>query len=503
MEFRRTDVLVIGGGIAGLRAAIAARAEGAKVILLSKRKAGKSGASLVANTGHRIFSPGQPVDAYTQTMKSSQGLAEADLVKVMADESYDAITEMIEWGCPLELEYINQRPTYARCKQWKGILLTEPLRRKAEAVGVEILDGYTALRLLNHSGRVRGAFAVARDEQLFCFLAGSVVLAAGGVGQLYHPTDNPVDICGDGIALAWDAGAEVMDLEFVQFYPYQLQSPMCMDLHITTFQLGAHLVNQNGVRFMEEYPEQELVTRDLLSREMFLQDGPVYLDLVEVDFEELQKFHPRLVEKYWEDEDLVVSPIQHFAMGGVRMDAMGHSSLPGLYVCGEVAAGVHGANRLGGNALTECSVFGRRAGRTAAQDAKGVHWEIEKGMEEELAGELYIPEMGSDRYWMDRATLGHLMWETVGIVRDGEALKEAMQAIRGEIVRFEETRPRSILEWYQMRHMLVTAHLIAEAAYRREESRGAHYRLDFPETDPMWEGHLVICQNSIRFEKMK
>lgn len=502
MEFCRTDVLVIGGGIAGLRAAIAARQSGAEVILLSKRKAGKSGASLVANTGHRIFSSGQPVDAVTQTLKSGQGLAEAELVNILLEESYDAVLEMIQWGCPLEIEYINRQPGYARCRQWKGVLLTEPLRRKAEELGVTILDGYTVLQLLNIGGRVRGGFAAAKDERLFCFLAGAVVLATGGVGQLYHPTDNPVDVCGDGIALAWETGAECMDLEFIQYYPYQLQSPKCMDVHVTTFRLGAHLINESGDRFMEEYPEQELVTRDRLSQEMFLQEGSVYLDLMDADLGELQKIHPWLVEKYWNDEDLIMSPIQHFSMGGVRMDPHGRSSVPGLYVCGEVAGGVHGANRLGGNALTECSVFGRRAGRTAAADAREAD-RTAVGSEEELAGELFIPEAGSDRYWMDRAALSHLMWEAVGIVRDGERLQEAMRAIRAEILRFEQTCPRSVLEWYQMRHMLVTAHLITEVAYRREESRGAHYRLDFPETDSAWEGHLVVCQNSISFEKMK
>lgn len=503
MEFRRTDVVVIGGGMAGLRAAIAARMEGAEVILLSKRKAGKSGASLVANTGHRIFSPGLPVDAYEQTLKSGQGLAEKELVQVLAEESLNAIEELIQWGCPLEIEYANQIPAYARCSPWKGILLTEPMRRKAEEVGVMILDGYSALKLIEQGGRVTGVFAVDRTERVHCVLAQSVVLAAGGLGQVYHPTDNPVDIGGDGIALAWDAGAELIDLEFVQFYPYQLHSPLSMDLHMTTFQLGAHLLNENGERFMEDYPEQELVTRDVLSREMFLQDGNVYLDLLESDLDELEKIHPRLVELYWKDEDLIVSPIQHFSMGGVRTDREGRSSLPGLYVCGEAAAGVHGANRLGGNALTECSVFGRRAGQRAAWDARHGEPAMQGVTRGEIMAQLYIPESGDDHYWMDRAELGHLMWEAAGIVRDGEKLKIATQSICREIIRFEGTRPRSLAEWYQMRHMLIAAHLLTETAFRREESRGAHYRLDFPETDPEWEGHLVVCQNSISFEKMK
>ncbi len=496
MEIIFTQVLVIGGGIAGMRAALAAREKGVEVILISKGKIGKSGSSLVANTGHRIYSPGlsEDQDMIVQTMKSGQGLADRELVEILARESFEVVRELQCWDCPVQFEYhqgCSDRPIYARCKERKGILITQRLRQLIEEQGVKILDKYSALQLITDKGRVIGVFATYEDR-IYCFLAGAVILATGGVGRLYYPTDNPVDVGGDSVALAWSCGAEVMDLEFVQFYPYQLQYPANMDIHISTFRLGARLMNQSGDHFMSEYPERELVTRDILSREMFLQNGEISLDLIDIDLTELEKVNPRLFQLYLSDEELVVSPIQHFFMGGVRMDKDGRSTLSGLYVCGEAGSGVHGVNRLGGNALTECLVFGRRAGWNAALEALANEDQLFELDQKIIQQQLAIPETGEDNYLLMNARLSHIMWEGVGIVRDGEGLRTALHEIKKDLTTVEMSKPRSITEWYQIRNRLITAKLIAEAALLREESRGAHYRLDFPEIDPGLEGHLIF-----------
>lgn len=507
VEFMQAEVLVIGGGIAGMRASLAAREEGALVTLLSKRKTGKAGASLVANTGHRIFSStsNPEFDNQKATYRSGQGLAEEELVEMLAVESYGAVKELKSWGCPIEFEYgsIEQEEPivhYARCPERKGLLITQVLRQRCEEAGIHLKDGFTVLKLIRTRGRVIGVFAI-HQNQIYCFLAKAVILATGGIGQLYQATDNPVDLVGETLALAWEVGAELMDLEFVQFYPYQLQSPISMDIHTSVFRLGAYLLNDQGDRFMEDYPNQELETRDLVSREMFLQEGDIYLDLMNADLDELKKINPRLLELYFNDQDLLVSPIQHFFMGGVKMDIDGRSTIPGLYVCGEAAAGVHGANRLGGNALTECSVFGTRAGRAAGQETKVLELSFEKTDQEWFRDQLYIPELGDDQYLTMQVRLQHIMWEAVGVVRDGSQLRIALKEILKKQMILEESKPRSIVEWYQMKSMLIAARLIAEAALMRQESRGAHYRLDYPETDSQWKGHIVIERDRIEFQK--
>lgn len=507
MEFRQAEVLVIGGGIAGMRASLAAREGGASVTLLSKRKIGKAGASLVANTGHRIFSStlNPEFDNLKETYLSGQGLAVEDLVEVLAAESYDAVKELKDWGCPIDFEYhpagIEEGIVhYARCSQRKGLLITQVLRQRCEETNIALKDGFTVIKLIRARDRIIGAYAIHQD-QIYCFLAKAVILATGGIGQLYQSTDNPIDQVGETLALAWEVGAKLMDLEFVQFYPYQLQSPVSMDIHTSVFRLGAYLLNEQGDRFMEEYPKQELETRDLVSREMFLQDGDIYLDLMDADLDELKKTNPNLLKLYFKDQDLLVSPIQHFFMGGVKMDVDGRSSIPGLYVCGEAATGVHGANRLGGNALTECSVFGRRAGLEAAQETKGLEFSLEEIDQVWLKDQLVIPKLGEDQYLTMQIRLQHIMWEAVGIVRDGLQIRKALKEIRKKRVFLEKSKPGSLVEWYQMKNMLIAAQLIAEAALMRQESRGAHYRLDYPETDPQWKGHIVVERDQFEFQK--
>lgn len=507
MEFYFTDVLVIGGGIAGMRAAIAARERGVEVTLLSKKKAGKSGASLVANTGHRLFSQEQPseYDFYQETLKSGQGLTDKKLLNVLVNDSVDVIRDLQEWGVPFNIDFYQEKnpngdqfisdiPLYARCPERKGILITEKLREVCEKRMIKILDNYTVIQLIKDANRIVGVFVTYQDE-VSCFLAKTVVLATGGIGQLYQHTDNPVDVKGDAVALAWLIGADLIDLEFVQFYPYQLKSPVFLDIHTLVFRLGARLLNADGEYFMENYPKQELETRDIVSREMFLQNSEIFLDLSNVNLDELEKVNPRLKKLYLTEKNLLVSPIQHFYMGGVRIGVRGQTTIPGLYACGEAAGGLHGANRLGGNALTECNVFGRLIGYAAAEEAKGVKVNSEENFLTTIESQLNLPVKGENNYRQIISSLQELMWTNVGIIRNAGGLKYALCEINRWVAEFIKSKPASITEYFLTKNMLITAGLIVETAIMRRESRGAHYRSDFPQIDPEWENHIIVRNN--------
>ena len=502
MEFIITEVLVLGGGVAGMRAAISAREEGAEVMLLSRGKVGKSGSSAIANTGHRIFPKHEELQyKYIEdTLKSGQGLAEPELLEVLAGDSYEAVLKLQEWGCPVEFEFFNGQPVYARCPERSGLLITEKLRQHCEAVGVHMREGYSVLQLVKRAERVIGAY-VAKDAKIYCVLAKAVVLATGGIGQLYFATDNPFEITGEGVALAWQCGAEMIDLEFVQFYPYQLSEPEFLDVHMSTFLVGGMLINEAGRRFMDSYPQKELETWDLVSREMFLQQSKIFLDLTRADLKRLMQKNKPLFDLYLNGQELLMEPIQHFFMGGVRIDSCARSTVAGLFICGEAAGGIHGANRLGGNALTECNVFGQLAGRSAAAEAGEWDYELADLNMEALREAFYVPREGEDSFGDLRYSLSKVMWDAVGIIRDGQGLTEALHWINHAMVQLAESRPVLFTEWYETRNMLITANLITMAAHMREESRGAHFRLDFPEKAQDWAGHIVICGEKLFLER--
>ena len=395
-----TDVLILGGGLAALRAAIAAASAGARVAVMTKGTAGRAGSSAITSAGFSVaIGQADPADSpqshFADTIRGG-GVNRRRLVEIFCEEAPARFWEMVSWGVQFERDAGTGRilqhpsgdhshPRTAVCVQHKGIGMTLPLR--AAAAGVEFLDRIIALDLMHDENGVSGV--VALDQQtleLLAVRARATILATGGIGQLYPVTSNPNDVTGDGLALAYRAGARLVDMEFMQFYPWRLISYVTgrMPVQPSSFVAGAVLRNADGERFMPRYdPERgDATTRDIAARAIYTEilegrgvHGGVRLDLSQAPLEEFTRLNPR-VGRYFSDHgldlataELILAPEAHFLMGGVVIDENGRTSLPGLLAAGEVSGGSDGGNRLDSNAIPAGQVFGRRAGLAAAADA--------------------------------------------------------------------------------------------------------------------------------------
>jgi succinate dehydrogenase/fumarate reductase flavoprotein subunit len=505
LEEIRTEVLIIGSGGAGLRAAVAAAQAGRKTLVVSKASAGRGTSTLISYgvlTGHAEgYGPGRHGE---QTLAAGRGINQSDLVEALVAEAPDRLQELLAWGLPADVHQgylVSQGRPLAL-----GAGLINCLLTKAGQAKVEFLAGLQVARIAPHgSGISVYAWHEGRRRWLLIRAAG-VVLASGGLGGLYLRHDNPGRMLGEGYALALEAGAALQDLEFVQFFPLLLAEPGRPKIVISSpLEHLGRLVNDQGQDILakhgiNERPAAEKA-RDKLSQalhqEIEVEGRTVFLDLRRADRKAWAEhpFSAPLMELLLDrcqgrERPLKVAPTAHFFMGGVSIDPFCRTGVPGLLASGEAAGGLHGANRLGGNALTETVVFGARAGETAAAWARenplaGTGPEPEAPSFPDLS-EASRPETGSSSAAiMDR--LKRTMWRQAGVVRDREGLEEASARVAGlrndleELFRAGRAGPRDrILE---LRGALDTAGLIIAAALRREESRGAHFRSDFPAQD--------------------
>jgi fumarate reductase (CoM/CoB) subunit A len=381
------------------------------------------------------------------------------------------------------------------------------------ATGVDVLENVLIVELLVDDGRVIGAIGLRRDRVgLVVIRARATVLGAGGAGRLFSVTSNPVDVTGGGYALALEAGAVLRDMEFIQFYPWRLIRPFGssrVPVQPSTFVAGAKLYNARGERFMEAYDpiKKEAATRDISARGIFDQiragqavDGGVVLDVSDVPDDVFRHENKKVVERLdphgidYRTIPLIIAPEAHFVMGGVLIDATGASSLSGLYACGETAGGVHGGNRLNSNAVPETQVFGHRAGQAAARTATTTRsGRLESAVARRWAGRLeglrdatfdVSPELKAAL-----ATFREAMWLGLGIVRTeaglGKALAEAA-ATRERAAITPAATLGDLVANTELGHLAATAAAVASSALFRTESRAAHYRDDYPTTDPAW-----------------
>jgi len=504
LEEIRTEVLVIGSGGAGLRAALAAAQAGRKTLVVSKASAGRGTSTLISYgvlTGHEEgYGPARHRE---ETLAAGRGINQAGLVEALVAEAPERLKELLAWGLTAD---VYQGYLVSRGRPLAlGAGLVGCLLAQAREAGVGFKAGLQVARLLPR-GPGLSVLAWQEGRQAWLLIrAAAVVLASGGLGGLYLRHDNPGRILGEGYALALEAGATLQDMEFVQFYPLLLAEPGRPRIVISSplDHLG-RLVNQRGQDILEKYglterPAAEKA-RDRLSQalhqEIEIEGGKVYLDLRRADRKAWldHPFSAPFLELLLDrcqgrERPLLVAPAVHFFMGGVSIDTDGRTGVPGLLACGEAAGGLHGANRLGGNALTETIVFGARAGAAAAAWA-GENPLAGTGSSREaetlLAG--LGPASGEDG--PARALLGRLkrtMWDRAGIVRSREGLEEATARVTGLEAELEELAAagragpgEKVLE---LRGALETAGLIIAAALRREESRGAHFRSDFPAQD--------------------
>jgi fumarate reductase (CoM/CoB) subunit A len=518
-----TDVLVVGGGLAALRAALEARRAGATVRMACKGMVGRSGASSVAGQGYSAAfghggEPDSPALHTEDTLLAGRGLADPRLVAALCEEAPSRLLELEAWGAAFEkrdgrfVQYRSGGHRAARSCIGKGhraTALMQPLRRTAAGLGVEFVDRLAALSLLMDGGAVCGLLAMDLESGVPAAVpARGVILATGGAGQLYRVTSNPVDLTGDGYAMALDAGAELVDMEFYQFYPWRIVEPLGNRARICvqpwTFARGARLVNRFGNAFMAAYdPERrDAAGRDVVARAIADQlrrglgiRGGVRVDLSDVSpetFVELNPLPARLLARHGlgpHNCELLVTPEAHFAIGGVRIRPDGATGVPGLFAAGEVAGGVHGADRLGDNALPDAVVFGARAGAAVARHAARGGLLVGPGPIAAAALERLVSGRRPEAHGAlaaSRMRLAEAMWAGAGVLRNAEGLADALRVARDVYDRAEAMRPtspRGLVTKVETMHLAAVGEAVARAALLRTESRGAHYREDHPHED--------------------
>lgn len=497
------DVLVIGGGLGAMYAAVEAAKTGERVSLISKAPAGGSGSSLVSMSVHR-FAPSEASEKskyLKRFLDSCKGIGDPTVIDLLVQQGAQAVERLCDLGLKLEFKdtSVDGRDYhYFACGIPKqGSSLTKPVLNHLKSLpNVRLEEGYMAVRLVLENRRINGVIAE-RDNQLFFFPAKAVVLATGGAGPVYANTSNTSDLTGDGYAMALEAGLSLQDMEFVQFYPYRVYSPARCDIFPDLFERGARFFNERGERFMEAYPRKELENRDVLARAMFGQKEIIF-DLDECDQEFLSRECPNIHEIYHRHRDrkLLVKPVSHFMMGGVPLRADCSTEIEGLYCCGEITGGLHGANRISGSALTELAVFGPIAGREAAFFAKSRLYTDQNGPDE-----AKMPTLGEDAQKTIVSTLRQTMWENASLIRTAESLGRADKILTGLQRELLNQRPRSLRRFLECRNLLNVARVIVTAAALRQESRGSHYRADCPELKPEWTGNILFKNQMICFKK--
>lgn len=538
MQNYETDVLVVGGGAAGMMAAYEAGKQGARVLLALKGAAERCGSTVmapgaIAGSGSWCEAGDSPDLHFADTVKGGAYLNEQSLVRKLAESAPALILELESIGALWQrdeggdnyLLRVDGGHSYPRCPYLEdrtGREMLRALHGELRRRNVTLREHIIITRLLTESGKVVGAAGIdLSNSESVLIRAKAVVLACGGAGMLYQNTSNPADLTGDGYALALQAGAQLMDMEFVQFYPLAFLFPASLRGALAGLLYYVHLRNKDGQRFMEKYdPERmELSTRDLIARAICQEvkegrggpRGGVYIDMTYQEPGFIRRMQPALAETYAkqgvdpEKDWLEVAPSCHFFMGGVRVDADWASSLPGLFVAGETGAGLHGANRLSQNALAELLVSGHFSGaNAAAYAAANAMASIDPSAAVQDSAGLLEAMLERDQgirplQW--RAQLQQLMWEEAGVYRSRVGLEKALR----ELQRLKEQLPlqmavnksrRFNLELRQgleNRFLLQTAECVVNAALQRQESRGAHFREDFPQQDDQgWLQHLVL-----------
>jgi succinate dehydrogenase flavoprotein subunit len=541
-ETHEHDVLIIGAGGAGLRAAIEALSQGASVGVVCKSLLGK--AHTVMAEGGVAASMGN-VDQddnwrvhFGDTMRGGKFLNNWRMAQLHAQEASDRVRELEQWGALFDRTAdgnILQRAfgghsfkRLCHVGDRTGLEMIRTLQDRGVQMGFDVYMECAITRLLKDGDRVTGAFGYWRENGRFVvFKAKSVVLATGGIGKAWPVTSNSWEYTGDGMTLAYDAGADLMDMEFVQFHPTGMVWPPGVQGLLVTEAVrgeGGLLTNQAGERFMQKYDPKrmELSTRDVVARAIYTEvregrgteHGGAFLDISHKPAEYVKRKLPSMYHQFKElaDVDITQDPMEvgptcHYMMGGIRVEAeTAQSSVAGLFAAGEAAAGLHGANRLGGNSLSDLLVFGRRAGLAAAEHAKKTGASrFDPAQVAAAEREMLLPferKEGESPYALHR-DLQQVMQSLVGIFRTEEDLRSALDKIeqlrqRSENLAVEGSRMFNP-GWHlsrDLKSMLTVSRAVAQSALARRESRGAHSRIDYPDYDATWgkQNNLISIQ---------
>ncbi|MHB1492272.1 MAG: FAD-binding protein [Thermoplasmataceae archaeon] len=533
----KTDVLVIGAGGAGMRASIAVKDAGLDVVMVSKSLLGKAHTVMAEGGIAAALGNVDPQDNwavhYGDIIEEGVYISNWKMAEICAKEAPDRVFELEDYGALFDrtpdgriLQRAFGAHTYRRlCHvgDRTGLEIIKTLEDQILHRDIKFFDEIYITKVVVKNGKACGAIGIKMNTGEFhYFEAKSVIIATGGCGRVYKVTSNSWESTGDGLGLAYEAGAVLKDMEMIQFHPTGMVYPPGVKGLLITEAVrgeGGILLNSKGERYMLRYSPQkkELDARDVVARANYkeiqegrgTEHGGVYLDITSKGADYIKHKLPAMYMQFMEfagvditKEKMEVAPTVHYQMGGIRVDAeTGHSSLEGLFAAGEVASGLHGANRLGGNSLADILVFGKRAGEGAVEYAKKAK-ETEadkKAIESEIARiRSFLKKDGKNPYeFIDRLTSA--MSEHVGIVRNGDELKKAITIIEQLKKEYKEVGTlgsvrynHGLLGCLELGNMLIAAEAITRAALMREESRGAHARIDFPKKDKNWLKNIEI-----------
>jgi L-aspartate oxidase len=509
-----TDVLIIGGGIAGLRAAMAVE-PGLEVTVVTKDVLAQSNSAYAQGGIAGVLDPLDDVaNHFADTMAAGKGLCDADIVDMVVREAPDRIRELVGIGAHFDEEngaialtqeggHSHRRIVHALGDATGKEVMRAMIERIRRSESAQIWEETFTIDLLTHEGVCRGALVWNPRHGRTFIWAKQTILATGGSGRIFRETTNPRIATGDGHALAFRAGAELRDMEFMQFHPTVLYIAGS-SRHLISEAVrgeGGWLVDSHGYRFMGDYsPQLELAPRDEVSKAITLQMQKtkhpcVYLDLTHLNPTMVRERFPhigRVCADFGLDitrDRIPVRPGAHYMIGGTTIDRVGRTSLPGLWAAGEVSSsGLHGANRLASNSLLEGLVFGLHAGRGASEQARSQPDQyaavpLETSWSTPADEELNLDDL--------RNSLGSEMWRNVGIERDRAGLDEAAQQVEFWH-RYVSPREFQHPQGWELQNMLLVSRLMIAAAVARTESRGVHFRRDYPESDPAQAQHLAL-----------
>jgi L-aspartate oxidase len=515
MKTNYCDYIILGSGIAGLYIALLAIERGSVLILTKgsiddcNTKYAQGGVAVAMGKDD------SPELHFNDTMAAGDGLNDAEAVHILTDEAADCIADLIGFGVPFDTvdgeitltrEAAHSVPRVMHAGgDATGEYIEVTLSRQVRSTPIKVLENCLASEILVRNGKVTGVKALdCRTGSVEEYRCRFLILATGGAGRLFKYTTNSDVVTGDGIALAFEAGAEISDMEFFQFHPTVLRLPGVAPFLISEAVRGEGgiLRNVEGHRFMPDYvAEAELATRDVVARSIVYEmkkthSDRVFLDVTHLPSRFITTRFPHIY-RFCRDHGLditkgliPVAPAAHYLMGGVKVNIWGETNVPGLFATGETACtGVHGANRLASNSLLESVVFSKRVVQRTEMTAPP------ESSQPSAISRLYsLPEREAlaKAPPLNLPNLQSLMWDKVGIIRSGKSLKEAA----GVLATWEGLLPQpSDRPSYELNNLVLCARLMTEAALLREESRGAHFRTDFPQTSPEWQRHIVFRKN--------
>jgi succinate dehydrogenase/fumarate reductase flavoprotein subunit len=510
MEQFTTDILVIGSGLAGILSALEAERVGLHVLIVGKFAIGMGTNTSLANgvftASNSSFSKENHLQA---TLESGKGLNQERLVKTLIEKGPDAIKRLREYGSPVlerGMGFIVDRPEGS--SQLPGVLLIKPLIERLKNSSVKLLPGLVIFDLILEEGKVRGAFGFLKDGKPCLIQSRAVILTTGGAGAIYRRNDNQRSILGDGYALALRAGLPLLDLEFVQFYPFTLGEPRLSSfLLYPPYPREVRLFDEKGEDLLKtldlrgDLNKAIMAKRDSLSITLYnaTQHGDVFFDLTQVPQEKWERYPLNFLKKSkfpFRERAFLISPGVHFFMGGVEIDEYGATSLPGLFGAGEIVWGIHGANRLGGNALTECAVFGMIGGQSAAEYIRQREGEggpstpfsesFMKKWDRKVQAYLRKRRGTFDPPGDLLQELKDLAWRYASPVREEESLKEGLGRLASVEKKIERVYPATLKDLFKKRDLENVALLlraVLKGSLLRTESRGSFFRKDFPDQD--------------------